>query len=94
MIRPTGRMFSKLVNIVNTFAHQLMLLSGEGMQYDFLYNGESIGDMKDPVVQPGGRSPGARVSRWDGPIRARGAAGFAIEGVTGIAVWEISPDAQ
>ena len=83
-----------LANVVNIFAHELILLSGERMQYDFHYDYEMISDMNDSVIHLGGPPPDVRVYQWDDLMWAMGAAAFAMEGVTDIALQEISPDAQ
>lgn len=83
-----------LANVVNIFAHELILLSGERMQYDFHYDNEMISDMNDSIVHLGGPPPDVRVYQWDDLMWAMGAATFAMEGVTDIAPQEISPDAQ
>lgn len=92
IIRRAGRMFSMgLANVVNIFAPELIILSGERMQYDFLYNDEMIDEMKKSIVRAGGPPPEVRVHKWGNQMWAKGAAAFAIDG---IAEMELTGGAQ
>ena len=80
-----GRMFAMgLANVVNIFAPELIILSGERMQYDYLYGDGMIDEMKKSIVQTGGPPPEVRVHKWGDQMWAMGAAAFAIDGVTEI----------
>lgn len=82
-----GRMFSMgLANVVNIFAPELIILSGERMQYDFLYDDDVIAGMKQSIVQVAGPSPEVRVHKWGDRMWTMGAATYALEGVIDIAL--------
>lgn len=82
-----GRMFAMgLANIVNIFDPKLIILSGERMQFDYLYADEVIADMKTLVVQVDAPPPEVRIHKWGDLMWARGAAAYGIEGVTDLAV--------
>jgi len=79
-----GRMFAMgLANVVNVLAPELIILSGERMKYDFLYDENVIRDMQRSIVQVGaGPPPDVQVHKWGDQMWAMGAATYAIEGVT------------
>ena len=75
-------MFSMgLANVVNIFAPELIILSGERLQYDFLYDDDVIASMKQSIVQVAGPPPEVRVHKWGDRMWAMGAATYALEGV-------------
>lgn len=85
IFRRAGRMFAMgLANMVNIFAPELIILSGERMKYDYLYDEDVIRDMQNSIVQMGGTPPDVRVHKWGDKMWAMGAATYAIEGVTDI----------
>jgi transcriptional regulator of PTS gene len=91
--RRAGRMFAMgLANVVNIFSPELIILSGERMQYDYLYDDQVINDMKKSIVQVGGPPPLVRVHKWGDQMWAMGAAAYAIDGVTDIALRETLPN--
>lgn len=75
-----------LANVVNIFAPELIILSGERMQYDYLYDDTVIADMKQSIVQMGGPPPDMKVHKWGDRMWAMGAATYALEGVSDIAL--------
>lgn len=82
IFRRAGRMFAMgLANVINIFAPELIILSGDRMQYDFLYDAHVIADMRRSIVQLGGPPPDVRVHKWSDQMWAMGAAAYAIEGV-------------
>lgn len=82
IFRRAGRMFALgLANVINIFAPELIILSGDRMQYDFLYDADVIEDMRNSIVQFGGPPPDVRVHKWSDHMWAMGAAAYAIEGV-------------
>ncbi|WP_421701764.1 ROK family protein [Aliiroseovarius sp.] len=86
-----GRMFALgLANIVNIFDPKLIILSGERMQFDYLYADQVIADMKSMVVQVDSPPPEVRIHKWGDLMWARGAAAYGIEGVTDLAVRAMS----
>ncbi|HHS82701.1 MAG TPA: ROK family transcriptional regulator [Devosia sp.] len=90
-----GKMFALgLANIVNIFDPKLIILSGERMQFDYLYAGEVIENMKNSVVQIDVSPPEVRIHKWGDLMWAKGAAVFAMEGVTERALRELSKNAR
>ncbi|MEE9427366.1 MAG: ROK family transcriptional regulator [Paracoccaceae bacterium] len=83
IVRRAGRMFAVgLANVVNIFAPELIILSGERMQHNYLFNEEMINEMKKSIVQTGGPPPEVAVHEWGDQMWAMGAAAFAIDGIT------------
>ncbi len=83
IFRRAGRMFAMgLANVVNIFAPELIILSGERMQHDYLYDEDVIRDMNNSIVQMGGPLPDVRVHKSGDQLWALGAATCAIQGVT------------
>ncbi|RME17482.1 MAG: ROK family transcriptional regulator [Alphaproteobacteria bacterium] len=82
-----SRMFAMgLANLVNIFDPSLLILSGERMSHDFLYSDEVLAAMHDAVVQVDAPPPEVKIHKWGDQMWARGAAAFAVEGVSEIAV--------
>jgi len=95
IFRRAGRMFAMgLANVVNILAPELIILSGERMKYDYLYDDDVIESMKRSIVNMGGPPPDVRVHKWGDKMWAMGAATFAIEGVTEIVLNGISGNAD
>jgi predicted NBD/HSP70 family sugar kinase len=90
IFKRAGRMFGMgLANVVNIFDPALIILSGERMQFDYLYAGEVIEYMKNSVVQVDVAPPEVRIHKWGDLMWAKGAAVYAMEGVTEIALQEM-----
>lgn len=86
-----GRMFAMgLANLVNIFDPALIILSGERMQFEYLYEDEVIEQMRRSVVQVDMSPPEVRIHTWGDLMWARGAAAYAMEGVTEIALERIA----
>lgn len=86
-----ARMFAMgLANLVNIFDPALIILSGERMSHDFLYSNEVIARMKSQVMQVDAPPPEVRIHKWGDMMWAKGAAAYAMEGVTALAVRELS----
>ena len=86
-----GRMFAMgLANLVNIFDPALIILSGERMQFEYLYEDKVIEQMRRSVVQVDMSPPDVRIHTWGDLMWARGAAAYAMEGVTEIALKRIS----
>lgn len=95
IFRRAGKMFALgLANVVNIFDPALIILSGERMQFDYLYAGEVIENMKSSVVQIDVAPPDVRIHKWGDLMWAKGAAVYAMEGVTEIALKEMRADAN
>lgn len=71
-----------LANIVNIFDPNLILLSGERMQYDYLYAEEVVAEMQALTLQNGRPAPRVEIHAWGDLIWARGAAALALEATT------------
>ena len=82
-----------LANLVNIFDPELIILSGERMQFDFLYAEEVLAAVRSQVVQIDAPLPEVRIHKWGDLMWARGAAAFAMEGVGEIAIRRIAEDA-
>ena len=89
-----GKMFAMgLANIVNIFDPQLIILSGERMQFDYLFAEEVIKSIRDLIVQVDVPPPDVVIHKWGDEMWALGAAAFAIEGVSNIALKRLGEDA-
>lgn len=89
-----GTMFAMgLANIINIFDPELIILSGERMQFDYLYADDVLEDMKKLVVEIDAPLPQVKIHKWGDLMWAKGAAAFAMEGVTDIAIRKISLEA-
>jgi len=75
-----------LANLINIFDPGLIIVSGERMSHDFLYSDEVITMMKTQVLQVDAPPPEVRIHKWGDMMWAKGAAAYAMEGVTGLAV--------
>ena len=79
-----------LANIVNIFDPALIILSGERMQMDYLYADDVIEQMRKLVVQVDTPPPDVRIHSWGDLMWARGAAAYAMDGVSDIALKSLS----
>ncbi len=94
ILNRASRMFAMgLANIVNIFDPKLIILSGERMSRDFLYSDDVIAAMRDEVVQVDAPPPEVRIHKWGDSMWAKGAAAYAMEGVTELAVRRLTTDA-
>lgn len=91
IVERAGRMFAMgLANVVNIFAPELIILAGRRMQYDYLYHDGMIAEMKKSIMQVGAPSPEVRVHKWGDLMWTMGAAAFAIDGVSEIALKDLN----
>ncbi len=94
IVARAGRVFAMgLANLVNIFDPQLIILSGELAEHDYLYDEQVIAMVAGQTVQVGGPPPEIRVHRWDDLMWARGAAAYAIEGLAARDLAGIGEDA-
>jgi transcriptional regulator of PTS gene len=94
IITRASRMFAMgLANLVNIFDPSLLILSGERMSRGFLYSDDVLAAMRDSVVQVDAPPPEVKIHEWGDQMWAKGAAAFAMEGVTEIAVRRLAEDA-
>ena len=94
IIDHAGRMFVMgLANLVNIFDPELIIISGEQMQFDYLVNEAALQGIRQYVVQRDQQLPEIVINKWGDLMWARGAAVYAIDGVAGIALIEMSHNA-
>ncbi len=83
----SGRMFAMgLVNVINFFDPALVILSGEQMAFDFLYDEKVLRQVKASVVQVDAPLPKILVHKWGDLMWAKGAAAYAIEAVSSLTI--------
>ena len=89
-----GRIFALgLANLVNIFDPQLIILSGERMQFDYLYAEQVMEAMRDSIIQVDMPPPEVVIHRWGNHMWAKGAAAYAIDRVAEIALRDMSDNA-
>lgn len=89
-----GRMFAMgLVNVINIFDPELVILSGEQMAYDFLYSPDVLDRVRSSIVQVDEGLPDIRVHKWGDLMWAKGAAAYAIERVSELTIQGLNVDA-
>ena len=89
-----SRMFALgLANLINIFDPKLIILSGERMQFDYFYAQEVLDAVKSSVLQIDAPLPEIRIHRWGDLMWAKGAAAFAMEGVSDMAVQALGKNA-
>lgn len=87
IFKRSGRMFAMgLANVVSLFSPELIVLCGERMYYDFLYEDGVVDEMKKSIFQAGLSLPEVQVHKWDGNMWAIGAATRAVDGVAEVAL--------
>lgn len=79
IFRRAGRYLSVgLANVIQIFDPSLIILSGERMQYDFLYADEVLAEMR-ALTLPQSGPVAVEVHAWGGMVWARGAAALALD---------------
>lgn len=79
IFRRAGRYLALgLANVVNLFDPALIILSGERMQYDYLYADETLAEMADLVITTGRPGPQIEIHAWGDMLWAQGAAALAL----------------
>lgn len=95
IFKRAGKMFAMgLANVINIFDPALIILSGERMQFDYLYAGEVIENMKSSVVQIDVSPPEVRIHKWGDLMWAKGAAVYAMERVSETALKEMTSNGK
>lgn len=85
IFKRSGRMFAMgLANVVSLFSPELIILCGERMYYDFLYENGVVDEMEKSIFQVGLPLPEVKVHKWDGNMWSIGAAARAVDGVVDI----------
>lgn len=88
-----GRMFAMgLANMINVFDPKLIILSGSRLSNRFLYTEEVIAHVRRSVVQVDEPLPEIITHAWDEMIWAKGAAAYAIEGISTLCVQSLGAD--
>ena len=89
IVNRSSRMFAMgLANLVNLFDPQLIILSGERMQFDHLYAQDVMASVRNSIVQVDAEPPELVIHKWGDFMWAQGAAAFALDGVADIALRE------
>ncbi|MFT4961265.1 MAG: putative NBD/HSP70 family sugar kinase [Paracoccaceae bacterium] len=87
IVNRAGRMFALgLANLVNIFDPQLIILAGEQMQFDHLFADAVIAEMRKSIVQIDKAPPEVVIHKWGNLMWARGAAAYALDNVSEIAL--------
>lgn len=90
-----GRMFAMgLVNVINFFDPKLVILSGEQLSHDFLYNDDVLARVKASVVQVDAPLPQIVVHDWGDLMWAKGAAAYAMEQVSTLTIQQMVAHAE
>lgn len=83
IFRRAGRYLSVgLANVVQLFDPELIILSGERMQYDYLYADEVLTDMQALTLNGGPKSCKVAIHAWGDLVWARGASALALSALT------------
>lgn len=89
-----GRMFAMgLSNIINVLDPKLVILSGEQMEYDFLYSQEVLERVWASIAHVDTKRPEIRVHKWGDLMWAKGAAAYAIEQVSNSTIQRLADHA-
>lgn len=89
-----GRMFALgLANLVNIFDPELIILAGEQMQFDHLFADEVIAAIRTLIVQIDKAPPEVVIHKWGNLMWARGAAAYALDNVTDLALAGLNDNA-
>ncbi|WP_430383334.1 ROK family protein [Yoonia maritima] len=91
IFRRAGRYLSVgLANVVQLFDPALIIISGERMQYDYLYADEVLAEMHRLTLNDGRSACTVETHAWGDLVWARGATALALSAVTDQAVAAIS----
>ncbi|MEM9473653.1 MAG: ROK family transcriptional regulator [Pseudomonadota bacterium] len=83
IFRRAGRYLAiGIANVTNLFDPSRVILSGERLRYDYLYNEEVLAEMNDHTLRVLGGPKRVDIHSWDNQVWARGAATLALETVT------------
>lgn len=94
IVERAGRMFAMgLASLVNIFDPELVILAGEQMQFDHLYTEAVIAEMRKSIVQVDKPPPEVVIHKWGNQMWARGAAAYALDKVSDLALEEMDETA-
>lgn len=82
-----------LANLVNIFDPELIVISGEQMQFDYLVAADVVENIQRAIVQVDMPPPRIVIQKWDDHMWARGATAYAIDGVTEMSLSEVGDHA-
>ena len=86
-----SRMFAMgLANLVNLFDPSLVILSGEQMQFDYLYAQTVFDAVKESTIQKGHHAPEIRIHKWGDLMWAKGAAAHALEEIVRLSIDDLT----
>ena len=86
-----SRMFAMgLANLVNLFDPSLVILSGEQMQFDYLYAQTVFDAVKENTIQQGHHAPELRIHKWGDLMWAKGAAAYALEEIVRLSINQLN----
>jgi transcriptional regulator of PTS gene len=82
IVTRSSRIFAMgLANLINLFDPELIILSGERMNFDHLYAADVIEAIKSSIVQVDAAPPEIVIHKWGDFMWARGGAAFALVGI-------------
>ena len=94
IVERAGRVFALgLANLVNIFDPELIILAGEQMQFDHLYAETVIEEMRKSIVQVDKSPPEVVIHKWGNLMWAHGAAAYALDNVSELALEELGENA-
>lgn len=83
IFRRAGRYLALgLSNIINIFDPNLVILSGERMEYEFLYGDEVLAETASLTLDRMGKDPTIEIHRWGNLLWAQGAAALALSALS------------
>lgn len=83
IFRRAGRYLAVgIANVTNLFDPSRVILSGERLRYDYLYNEEVLGEMQAHTLHALGGPMRVEINAWNNHVWARGAATLALASVT------------
>lgn len=83
IFRRAGRYLAvALSNVDHLFDPGLIILSGERMRYDYLYEDNVVQEMKELTIDRGRPPPTVEINVWGGLVWARGSAALALSALT------------
>ena len=92
IFRRAGRYLSVgLANVIQLFDPGLIILSGERMQYDYLYADEVLSEMQKLTLSDGRTPCNVEIHAWGGMAWARGATALALSAVTETVLGDARP---
>lgn len=95
IIDRAARMFAMgLANLINVFDPELVILSGERMRFDFLYEDSVLDKIRGSVVDVDADPPNILIHKWGNKMWARGAAAYALDGVAEISLRDMRDNAE